>query len=1084
MKAVLWILSLNIILFSATIAYSQKSKKSPKCGEMCFTTEVIKAEKISESCTRYEWRVSFDGTCSHALSHFTAEIPSTHKLSELSNSEKWKQEIGKDPTSGLTGFKIDDIPEFGKTSLKSFTIKFKLCLNNGCNPPPDCWKPRIAYKAATCVDIDTLNIPCGTSLKATIQKKDVSCFQGADGSLDVIVQQGKSPFTYLWSTGATTKSISGLKAGLYSVVVKDAAGETVSLQETTLEPTKLNLSGTATSTCNGAATGTINITASGGKSPYSFAWSNGATTEDLTTLTAGTYSVAVKDSKGCIANATFTVNESKIIITANQITPSCQANGSIDIAIVGGIAPYSYLWSNGATTEDITALAGGSYSVTVKDAKGCSANATYIVPASAIIITVNQITPSCQANGSININIAGGTAPYSYLWSNGATTEDITALAGGSYSVTVKDATGCSASATYTVPTSSITISANQITPSCNQANGGININIAGGTAPYSYLWSNGATTEDITSLNGGTYSVVVKDATGCSATAAFIVVASKMVITSQIIPSCDQATGSINVSITGGIAPYSYLWSNGATTEDITSLSAGTYTVTVKDATGCSATETFAVTASKVVITANQISPSCGLPNGSIDISATGGTAPYTYLWSNGATTEDLQNLSGGVYSVTVKDKNGCATQASYTLTLANTLSLFASSVQTNCSENASATIDLTVNGGAAPYNYLWNTGASIQDISVSASGTYSVTVTDSKGCKETLSVSVSLKNIQVSSLVAQPLCAGNTGSITIQTPTGGEAPYTYLWSNGAASASISNLTAGNYSVTVSDNSGCSKLLSFQITAPSVIQALATVSGGECGSGGLFKIDLTVSGGKAPYTFAWSTGATSEDIESLQIGNYTVKITDSNGCFITKSIAVEGSGPSLTCNISQSADPICGSFGMVFTTVTNADSYLWTLVSTGNDWEIIDGATTHELFYVAGAKNSAATFTLTITKGGCTQTCTLTVASCIDEDGDPERMMAPALLTTENIISYPNPFEDQLNFQWTASQDDYVQLEILDEFSNYLTTVYTGRVEKGTTYTWSLKVSTEAKLLYYRFITSQKTEAGKLLKN
>jgi phenolic acid decarboxylase len=362
----------------------------------------------------------------------------------------------------------------------------------------------------------------------------------------------------------------------------------------------------------------------------------------------------------------------------------------------------------------VSNLTAGNYSVTVTDANGCSttSNFTLTEPDELRVRSITSATFECGYNiscngasdGSIDLTPEGGATcvAYTYNWSNGATTEDLGGLTAGTYNVTVTDANGCSTTASITLTQPALLQSSGIAATyacgtnvSCNGANdGSINLTATGGAdcRAYTFNWSNGATTEDVSNLTAGTYSVTVTDANGCSTTSSFTLTEPALLQSSGIAAtyvcgtnvSCNGASdGSINLSATGGAdcAAYSYAWSNGATTEDISGLTAGTYTVTVTDVNGCSTTSTFTLTQPAVLEKTDFSSPTfaCGYNiscnggnNGSINLTATGGAdcVAYTYLWSDGATTEDRTGLTAGFYSVTVTDANGCSFTDGITLT------------------------------------------------------------------------------------------------------------------------------------------------------------------------------------------------------------------------------------------------------------------------------------------------------------------------------------------------------------------------------------------------------------------------------
>jgi len=448
-------------------------------------------------------------------------------------------------------------------------------------------------------------------------------------------------------------------------------------------------------------------------------------------------------------------------------------------------------------------------------------------------------------------------------------------------------------------------------------------------------------------------------------------------------------ANGSIDITGNGGAGGYSYTWSNSSISEDLSLLNPGTYIVTVKDSTGCSAYKSFTVSAdTKIQVTATFALPTCNQTNGSINITVNGGTSPYTYNWTNGATTEDIQNIGTGFYKVEITDANGCKTESGYNLKENNTLKLSASVTQTNCVDDASGAVDLTVTGGTAPYTYSWSNGLITEDLSNLSTGLYTVIVTDANGCTATLRVSVSKKTLDVNASVTQPLCNGDaTGSITI-TSVNGVSPFTYLWSTGDTGTSIDGLSPGSYNVTVTDSTGCSRKLYFVINNPPAINASVVVTNSNCNTYGYYNIDLSVTGGTQPYTYEWGNGTTTEDLSNLNAGTYTVAIKDANGCTINKEVIVEELSV-WTCLItSPTVNPVCSSNNNTLNTaILDADSYNWSISSTDGQWLITSGSTSSQIAYTSGASGSNASFTLTISKDGCIQTCSITLATCTSND-------------------------------------------------------------------------------------------------
>ena len=266
---------------------------------------------------------------------------------------------------------------------------------------------------------------------------------------------------------------------------------------------------------------------------------------------------------------------------ATDVICNGEANGSIDITVSGGVTPYTFLWSNGATTEDLFNVIAGTYSVSVTDANGISISDSYTVNQPTAIVVNGNITNETIAgagDGAINISVSGGASPYTYLWSNGETTEDISGLVKGTYNVVVTDSNNCSVTLSYTVDgpgVLSLTGFASGVTCN-NDSDGEFNITVSGGVRPYSFVWSNGATTEDLIGLSAGDYTVTATDVNGATITDTFSINNPAVIVTTAVISdiSADgRSDGKIDLTVTGGVPPYNYLWSNGAISEDLAQL-------------------------------------------------------------------------------------------------------------------------------------------------------------------------------------------------------------------------------------------------------------------------------------------------------------------------------------------------------------------------------------------------------------------------------------------------------------------------------------------------------------------------------
>ncbi len=611
----------------------------------------------------------------------------------------------------------------------------------------------------------SVQIPGGANPVATLSVTDVTCFGASNGTASVSVTGGVAPYSYSWSTGATSQAVIGLPPGPVSVTVTDANSGTDAASDTITQPSSaLNITGITSTpeTGCGSSDGTASATVSGGTPAYTYSWSNGDSDSTITGLIGGSYTLTVTDSKGCADTDNVTVGSSSSSLTAS-ITPthvSCfnGSNGSATVTASSGTSPYSYSWTTGSTSATITNLTAGTYSVTVEDQGNCqtSASVTISEPASALSITGITSTPEtgCGASdGTASAAVSGGTPAYTYSWSNGDSDSTITGLIGGSYTLTVTDSNGCADTGNVTVgSSSSLSASIAPVHVSCfNGSNGSATVTASSGTSPYSYSWTTGSTSATISNLPAGTYSATVEDANGCSASETTTInQPAQITIATTVndITCFGAADGSASANASGGTGSLTYSWSTGATTSSITSQGPGSPAVTVTDDNGCTAAASVTFTdPPQLTATASLVSAvSCfGGNNGSALVTASGGTPAYIYAWTGGSTSASPNNLTAGNKSVTVTDNHGCTATASVNVTQpAAALSASATATAASTAGGSDGSVALTVSGGTVNYSYSWSNGATTEDISGLAADTYTVVVTDANSCTATASATV----------------------------------------------------------------------------------------------------------------------------------------------------------------------------------------------------------------------------------------------------------------------------------------------------------------------------------------------------
>ncbi len=696
---------------------------------------------------------------------------------------------------------------------------------------------------------------------------NVSCFGGNNGSAMVTVTGGTPSYSYLWSNGQITNPAITLVAGTYTVTVTDSFGCSTSTEVIITEPPLLtaNASGTHVS-CNGGDNGTATVTATGGTPSYNYLWSDGQVTNPAAGLIAGTYTVTVTDSHGCTVSASFTVTEPTVLtsVIASQTNVSCFGlSDGMALVIAGGGTPgYTYLWSNGQITDPAINLVAGTYTVAVTDSHNCTDTASVVITEPFLLTAVvSETDVSCNggSNGTATVTANGGTIPYSYLWSTipVQTASTATGLVAGNYLVNVTDNHGCTISASLTVTEPSLLIGgiSSQVNVNCNgENNGSATVTVIGGTPSYSYLWSDGQVINPAINLSAGIYTVTVTDAHLCSLTASVTITQPLLlsaIISAQTNINCNGGNnGSATVIASGGTVLYSYTWNTIPVqhTSTATSLSAGIYAVTVTDAHLCTTSASVLLTEPAILVLgiSSQTNLVCnGGNNGNATVTCSGGTIPYSYAWNTVPvqTTNIALNLVAGIYTVTVTDAHACTSTASVTITEPSLLIAGLQSLtNVNCfgGNNGSATV--SVSGGIIPYLYSWNTLPVQTNATASnlLAGIYTVVVTDMNLCTTAVSVTITQPAASLqATIIAQTnvICYGySNGSATIFV-TGGTPAYSYLWNTLPAQTSptVTNLTAGIYTVTITDAHLCTTTTSVTISQPPQILVSAGPDASIC---------------------------------------------------------------------------------------------------------------------------------------------------------------------------------------------------------------------------------------------------------
>lgn len=787
---------------------------------------------------------------------------------------------------------------------------------------------------------DTMNVfITGFVGTVSVTTTKISCYGNSDGTATATVSGGIAPYTYFWNTvpAQTTATATNLGIGTYSITIKNNNGCITQTTATITQPAPLAVNSAVSAiSCYGGGDGMINITPTGGTPPYSYLSLPGnQTTVPVTGLATGTYTVTVTDSKNCKVSVVHSVSQPTEILTSFSIaTVSCfnKSDGAINSTTTGGMPPYTYSWNpTAATSANVSGLAAGTYTVTVTDKLGCSmSSSTVITEPATLAATVTSSNETCNYlnNGSATAIVSGGTPAYSYTWlPGGAKTATIAPLTAATYTLTVKDLRGCNLTqlVKITEPATLVANTINQVNVSCSGGNNGsVTANPSGGTIPYSYLWMPGnVTTATLGNASAGTYTLTVTDKNNCTAQKIITITQPTALAATAVIGnvSCPSGNnGSVKIVPSGGYAPYTYLWLPvNKTTATISNLVAGTYTVTVTDAIGCKLTVAQTVTQPlPISITFAATGVSCfGGTDGTANAIVTGGTPPYSYKWSVGnGTTASIAGLGIGTYTVTVTDNAGCKAAASVAIKQPTLLTATITTINETCNYLNDGSVSASASGGIPPYKYAWQPMADTTTFADSLSaGTYTLTVTDSKGCMKTISATVQEPlpvSVAFNGQVDVSCFGGSNGAVTA-VPSGGTPNYTYNWMPGNLSTDgLTNLPAGTYTVTIKDNNNCQAQNTVTINQPLLpVTVSATSLPTSCFSGSDGSASAVSTGGTAPYTFKWMpNNKTGETVSNLTAGSYTVTTKDANGCKSSTTVIVNQ--PPQINIITSSVDAAC----------------------------------------------------------------------------------------------------------------------------------------------------------------------------
>ena len=641
--------------------------------------------------------------------------------------------------------------------------------------------------------------------------------------------------------------------------------------------------------------------------------------------------------------------------TATDATCNGLPDGTVEANAIGGTGPYTFtLDMQSNTTGIFTNLLAGTYTIEVLDALSCPGSVQVTVGESAPIeatpMLIQGISCAGAMDGSATVELNGGLAPYEFLWDDMLTDPVNSNLSGGLHTLTIEDANGCQVIESIEIPEPEVlTLSIETFDASCGDTEDGMAVaTVTGGTGNYTFIWEDGQTTDTAFALGSGMISLEILDENNCSLSETVEIQGNEAI---QLAFSFDNVNcfggndGSASIIPSGGNGIYEYEWNTGENTPAIENLEAGDYYVVVSDTEGCFDTAFVTINEpTELLATYDQVDPSCSdSADGSLDIVVTGGTAIYLFN-INGINYTDgnITDLAAGDYQVVVTDANDCNLILPVALNAPPVLELSAD-YTAPCFNESNGTATVTGLGGTGPYTYLWETDELTPTISNLPEGPIGVTVTDANDCTVESTVDIiASSEIELSIEAQMPSCTGlSDGSLQVIAE-GGSGVYTYQWSNNLQTETINNITAGMYSVIVTDEQQCTAEISFDLGEPSILMATASSTLVGCNGASDGSATVTPSGGTMPYTYSWNDAANQDQqtAQDLTAGMYTVIVTDANNCTVEVDIEVDAAteiiltttGEDILCNGDNTGAIMVDANGG-----TGTYSYEWSDPTIGN---------------------------------------------------------------------------------------------------------------------------------------------------
>jgi CARDB/SprB repeat/Secretion system C-terminal sorting domain len=909
-------------------------------------------------------------------------------------------------------------------------------------------------------------------VSAAVATVQVNCNPNS-GKANAIVTGGQAPYTFAWSNGSTAQNATGFAVGSYSLTVSDSNGgsNSVSFNMTAQTPVDISVNVLQNITCFGYTNGRIQVSGKDGTAPYSYLWSTGGQLPYIDNLGVGTYTVTVTDFNNCKKIRTFIMDNPPLMTataTHTDVTCTGGTNGSVVVTATGGAPPYNYQWTNAVSTSNTANnLAFGLWNCSITDSKNCyTTTGAIVLEPTPITLTINNVGVGCNGNtmGSFSVSVSGGT-PHptnGYTFQYGTfiqtgTTFGLSNLSTGTYNFVISDNNNCSKAGTVTIGSCGIlAITTTGSLLNCSAGTDGTaSVLASGGSGNYAYLWSTGATTASISGLFAGNYTVTVTDNGNNQVKIGTATVtqptALSLTSTNDAVICHGDTDGTVSVSVNGGTAPYSYVWSisSAPNIPQLNSVGVGTYTVTVTDSKGCTIIGAASVSqpTQLVALAANDNVLCFGDNDGTIIANATGGTPSYQYrLGAIGAssTNKTFSNLSVGTYTIFTQDSHGC--QASINATVSSPPQITVASIgdQVVCPGDADGTITVNATGGTQPY--LYTIGTKIQTSKVFpnlSNGTYTIYVEDNNGCSGIGTATITTLSPILDATVSntQVACFGQNNGVLTTIATGGTPPLSYKIGNTTNATGIfNNLSANAYVVKIEDDYGCLITKNKSVASNPQLTATAISDQVVCPSDADATVTVYPIGGTAPYSFKYNSSPSQNNpyLSNLPVGTYNITVTDSKNCKANTSTSVTSYSPPMNLTVtainSCTGTPNTGALASVTGGIAPY-TYLWN-----------NNATTTQLCNLPSGN-----YTVTVTDDyGCSVNNAYVQSFAANNTKENTIKLEWKPIDENEILAYPNPLSTELNIRFFGKKESVYEVDIYNSLGQIVFSQHGLKQDKG----------------------------------